>query len=134
MPVIFKPEKQLVYQQIKKYAHYIQGDILDISADAANRYSNLFSKTEYIRLDNNLDNNADHRPNIIGDAEILPLADETFDSVVYTQVLEHLPNPSKAIKEFYRILKKPGYALITVPFLTKSTKNRMILGDLPGSP
>jgi len=47
----------------------------------------------------------------------LPFKNESFDNVVSFQVLEHHPNPQKLISEMFRIVKKKGYILLTVPFL-----------------
>jgi SAM-dependent methyltransferase len=40
-----------------------------------------------------------------------------FDTIICTQVLEHVPNPFDAVGELYRILRSGGNLLITVPFL-----------------
>lgn len=47
-----------------------------------------------------------------GDAENLPFADESFDVVVNRHVLWTLPNPEKAIVEWWRILKPDGKVVI----------------------
>ena len=44
-----------------------------------------------------------------------PFADETFDVVVATEVIEHLYNPEGAVKEIYRILRKDGMLIGSVP-------------------
>jgi len=49
------------------------------------------------------------------DAQNLNLANESFDKVICSETLEHLPEPRKAIKEIHRILKKNGLAIISVP-------------------
>lgn len=46
------------------------------------------------------------------------IKENIFDSVVCTQVLEHVPEPEKAINEIYRILKKNGKVIISVPHLS----------------
>lgn len=51
-----------------------------------------------------------------GDAMQLPLADKSVDTILCTEVLEHLPNPEKAIAEFARILKPNGIVITTAPF------------------
>jgi ubiquinone/menaquinone biosynthesis C-methylase UbiE len=38
------------------------------------------------------------------------------DAVLCTEVLEHVPDPLAAIKEFSRLVKPGGYLLITAPF------------------
>lgn len=46
-----------------------------------------------------------------------PFIDNHFDSVVSFEVFEHLKNPSDALKEINRVVKKNGYIIITSPFL-----------------
>jgi ubiquinone/menaquinone biosynthesis C-methylase UbiE len=50
-----------------------------------------------------------------GDATNLPFADDSFDYVVCSEVLEHLPDDDAAAREIYRVLKPGGTAIITVP-------------------
>ena len=45
----------------------------------------------------------------------LPFRSNTFDKIIMTEVAEHLPNDLKGLKEVYRVLKKKGIVLITVP-------------------
>ncbi len=53
----------------------------------------------------------------VGDIQNLPVKAESFDSLFCTQVLEHVPEPQRAIDESYRVLKKGGVAIFTVPHL-----------------
>ncbi len=62
---------------------------------------------------------------LIGDIQNLAMiVDAAYDAVLCCEVLEHVPEPSKAIQEMFRILKPGGVALITVPHLSR-------LHDLP---
>lgn len=45
----------------------------------------------------------------------LPYKDETFDLVLASHVIEHIPNPSEVIKEMGRVLKKDGVLLVATP-------------------
>ena len=46
----------------------------------------------------------------------LEFNDNTFNTVILSDVLEHIPEPEKLIKEVYRILKKDGRLIMNVPF------------------
>jgi len=51
----------------------------------------------------------------VENAEDLSFKDGSFDSVVCIDILEHVGNPVKVIKEMSRVLKKGGYLILTVP-------------------
>lgn len=47
----------------------------------------------------------------------LPFKDNTFNTVLLADVIEHLPNPENIFSEIARVLKRNGIALIFVPFI-----------------
>lgn len=47
--------------------------------------------------------------------EQTPFPDSSFDCIVMTDVLEHVPDRQKTLNELYRILKPGGAAIITTP-------------------
>ena len=53
---------------------------------------------------------------IISDITDLPIDDNSFDAVTCFEVLEHVPDPVKAIDELDRIIRPGGTLLITAPF------------------
>jgi len=53
---------------------------------------------------------------IVSDILSIPLPDHSVDAIMCTEVLEHIPDPLGAIKEFNRLVKPGGYLLITAPF------------------
>jgi SAM-dependent methyltransferase len=50
-----------------------------------------------------------------GDALRLPFADGTFDRVICSEVLEHIPSDAAAMAELARVLRPGGTMAITVP-------------------
>jgi ubiquinone/menaquinone biosynthesis C-methylase UbiE len=50
-----------------------------------------------------------------GDALDLPYADGTFDVVIASEILEHVPEDGRAIDELVRVLKPGGSLAVTVP-------------------
>lgn len=50
--------------------------------------------------------------NLVG---ALPFGDESFDALVCSHVLEHLPNPDQQVREIFRVLKPGGLFLMGVP-------------------
>jgi MPBQ/MSBQ methyltransferase len=54
-------------------------------------------------------------PRVIGDAENLPFADDTFDRYVSAGSVEYWPDPQRGVAEAYRVTKPGGTALLIGP-------------------
>jgi SAM-dependent methyltransferase len=52
---------------------------------------------------------------VVGNALALPYPDRTFDCVIASEILEHVPADNKAIDELIRVLKVGGRLAVTVP-------------------
>ena len=50
-----------------------------------------------------------------GDALCLPFADDTFDRIICSEVMEHIPDDAAAARELARVLKPGGTLAVTVP-------------------
>lgn len=57
-----------------------------------------------------------NRVDVYCDAHTLPFGSGVFDSVLCTEVLEHLSDPGRAVAEIHRVLRGGGAALLTTPF------------------
>jgi ubiquinone/menaquinone biosynthesis C-methylase UbiE len=53
---------------------------------------------------------------IVSDITAIPRPDASFDAVMCIEVLEHLPEPLAALREFSRLLQAGGQLLVTAPF------------------
>lgn len=71
-----------------------------------------FKKYEGVKL-----GNATEYGQIDYESEItkIPVPDQSFDVVLCTEVLEHVPEPIEAVREMMRILKPGGRLLLTAP-------------------
>ena len=54
-------------------------------------------------------------PYVKADLCCLPFGGQTFDYVICTEVLEHIPNPELVLLEWHRVLRKEGHLVISVP-------------------
>ncbi len=50
-----------------------------------------------------------------GNAYSLPFEDDSFDRIIAAEVLEHLPDDSRAMAELFRVLRPGGLIAVTVP-------------------
>lgn len=108
---IFQPDRILLLKQIKKFSKYVNGVVLDAGAGGCSRYKKFFVFDKYIKMDIGHNDNID----ITGSVESIPIDDNKIDTVICTQVFEHLKHPQTAAGEIFRVLKKGGYLLLTVP-------------------
>ena len=72
---------------------------LDISEKVLKIARKLFKKPKFVQ----------------GTVERMPFRKENFDIIIFTEVIEHLPNPKKAISEIYRVMRSGGTLFITTP-------------------
>ncbi|MEA2006617.1 MAG: methyltransferase domain-containing protein [Patescibacteria group bacterium] len=95
---------------------YCRGKVLDVGAGRL-AYKSLLEKhcEEYKSIDFKA---TSPELDFVGDVQDMEvLNDDQFDTVFCSQVLEHIPEPQKAMNEISRILKRGGKAIISVPFL-----------------
>ncbi|MGW5646692.1 methyltransferase domain-containing protein [Saccharopolyspora sp. NPDC003752] len=52
---------------------------------------------------------------VSGDALALPFPDEHFDCVIASEIMEHVPEDEKAMRELVRVVKPGGRVVVTVP-------------------
>jgi SAM-dependent methyltransferase len=70
---------------------------------------------------------------IIAGGDELPLPDESEDFVISSHVLEHFPDPIKALNEWYRVVRKGGYIFAIVPHRDRTfdkSRTRTTLDEL----
>ena len=91
--------------------------VLDVGAGEA-PYRSLFDHCEYLIHD------FGQTPEMLSkyakldyqsDITAIPVADQSFDVILCTEVLEHVPEPICAVYELSRILKPGGRLLLTAP-------------------
>jgi SAM-dependent methyltransferase len=91
--------------------------VLDAGAGPC-RYRTLFPSCKYFAQDFAAYRGAEHRYgelDYVCDITAIPVEDGTFDHIICTEVLEHLPEPIDALREFGRILKPGGQLMLTAP-------------------
>lgn len=102
-------------------ASYFVGRFLDIGCGEM-PYKSIIEESskiiEYLGLD--IDNEIyqkNIKPDLFWDGITIPLYDNSVDSCMLIEVLEHVPYPEVVLKEINRVMNPGSYCLITVPFL-----------------
>jgi SAM-dependent methyltransferase len=109
-------ERRSIYRFVAEQADLLRAGsrVLDIGAGEA-PYRELFDEHTYVTLDR-ADTPHSGAVDMFGYADSIPTDDGSFDAVLCTQVLEHVPKPLEALREFRRILRAGGILIATVPF------------------
>lgn len=108
-----------INRAIKKNARELQGVLLDFGC-GSKPYAKYFTHTEaYIGVDYKIEGRNDNDPYIdyFYDGRKIPFNDHHFDSLLCTEVLEHVFNIDELLGELSRVLKPGATALITTPFM-----------------
>lgn len=62
-----------------------------------------------------MESNDELGADIVGTVLDIPLGDATFDSIICTEVIEHVRDPQAAINELHRVGKSGGLLYLTAP-------------------
>lgn len=107
--------RKYLNQNLKKLN--LKGKIIDIGGKKYNKRSDPKLDLKFVNEILYLNTDKSTNPDIIANAEKIPCESEYFDNILLIEVLEHLENPKKVLKECYRILKKNGFLYMSIPFL-----------------
>jgi len=113
--MIYQPERVLLSRIIASLVPENVGKVLDIGGGDGSRYKGLFKTHQYISVDIDQDS----KPTIVASADNLPFESESVDTILSSQMLEHVVNPQRCLDEMYRVLKVGGVCIITVPFFNE---------------
>lgn len=94
--------------------------VLDAGAGSC-RYKPLFGHCRYEAQDFGRYTGPEHQYgelDYVCDITSIPVSEESFDLVLCTEVLEHVPYPERAVAELARILKPGGTLVITAPMMS----------------
>ena len=99
---------------VRELLPHIHGETVDLGAGLSRYRQMILGKTDkYTTMDIQKFPGID----VVGDLLKLPFADNTFDTALSFQVLEHVKEPWTAAKEIARILRPGGTAIVTAPFV-----------------
>jgi SAM-dependent methyltransferase len=110
-------EEAGIRRQVRAFASQLSGRCLDAGCRSKPYFADL---APYVQQHYGIDmarprRAAPHGPDVLGSITSLPFQDSTLDCILCTQVLDDVPEPKDALREFARVLRPRGVLLLTVP-------------------
>lgn len=106
-------DRMFLHDCIEKYVR-CEGLVVDMGAGRKEFYHHLIQGYDGFLT---LDIVEDNQPDIVGGIELLPFRENTIDTILLFNVLEHIYEYRSALKELHRCLKKGGHLYGIVPFM-----------------
>lgn len=118
------PGSQLIaHRQVRAYTDALRehatGDLLDLGCGSVplyGAYRGLVRSTTCADWPSTL-HPSPHLDHEVDLGQPLPLPDRSYDTVLLTDVLEHLPYPDRLWGELARVLRPGGTVIVGVPFM-----------------
>jgi SAM-dependent methyltransferase len=108
-----------LFKNINANTNLLTGSLLDFGCATKPYKKYITNVTEYIGVDYKIEG-WEHRQNevdVFYDGNTIPFDNDRFDSMICTEVFEHVFNLETLLSECNRVLKPGAIALITTPFM-----------------
>jgi SAM-dependent methyltransferase len=123
-PHRFAAADRVLYNQLSNAladaaASHATGRLIDIGC-GDKPWSAIFAPhvIEHIGVDHQAPSGSEPREvDIVAGAYSVPLPDESADTILLTEVLEHLEEPVRALEEAHRLLRPGGAVILTTPLI-----------------
>lgn len=109
--------RKWIFHGLLEARKYIWWNVLDFWC-WEKPYKEIFNFKNYIWVDIKVSwhDNSQNEVDVFWDWKTLPFENNYFDSVISTEVFEHIFDPKNSINQIHRVLKKWWYIVITTPF------------------
>ena len=105
-----------LFRGLEEFFPFLGGEVLDVGC-GRKPYRHLVPAGKYIGLELDTPELRDlDAADIYYSGGVLPVATESFDAVLCSQVLEHIFTPGDFLQEIKRVLRPGGVLLLTTPF------------------
>lgn len=113
----FLVRREIIFA-LKNISNQVYGDVLDVGCGSM-PYRRLFNCLKYIGMEVKISGH-DHSTStadIYYDGFNFPISPNSYDTVVCFEVLEHVVDIDKVLKEIKRVLKPESHVVITLPLI-----------------
>ena len=110
--------RKSLLENVRKFSGSLSGRMMDFGC-GSKPYKSLFKISEYVGVDyeNEGHPHTNEEIDVFYDGKTLPFEDQYFDSVLCSEVLEHVFELDATLKEINRVMKSGSNILITCPFV-----------------
>ena len=111
-----------IFKAIEDAIPNFKGNLLDVGCGKMPYKNYILENSEinnYVGLDieTALEYDKYVKPDLLWDGKKMPIKDNSYNTIIATEVLEHCFEPEILLKEIYRVLKPGGLLFFTVPFV-----------------
>jgi len=103
-----------LFTDLENAAKYAKGELLDIGC-GNKPYEGMFQGKISSHVGCDIIQSSEDRVDIICPATSIPVADASFDTVLCTQVIEHVADHRALLSEAYRVLRPNGVLILSGP-------------------
>lgn len=114
--------RRAIQKALDENLHLFRGQLIDLGCGEMPYRQYILDRNrnviKYTGVD--IDHSQYHqavRPDLVWDGKTIRIGNESVDTVVATELFEHISNLEEILKEIHRILAKDGGLFFTVPFI-----------------
>ena len=109
-------EHESIRRALQESTSFVNGLVLDAGC-GARPYEQIVVEAggRYVGIDVEIRGN--RGADVVANSLNLPFKDETFNTILSTQVIEHVRDPSRLMEEAARVLKRGGHLILTAPMM-----------------
>lgn len=113
--------RKSIFDAVNKNSPLFKGKLLDVGCGKMPYKNHILKNSTVdtyhgIDIEDALEYDKKIKPDFYWDGNKLPFDDCSYDCIIATEVLEHVPNTNSFLEEVFRVLKKDGVFFFTTPF------------------
>jgi SAM-dependent methyltransferase len=113
----FHITRRKLYRMLEFHRNAIGGKVLDFGC-GSKPYQRVFKCESYVGCDIMVSghDHSNEEIDLVYDGITIPCADQSFDSIFTSEVIEHVFNPDRILNELKRVLVPGGTMMLSCPF------------------